>query len=158
MGSFISHQAEPLKGGAAGRARSASHRTLIASLQWTAGESSVGIWRIQTKRREHCSRSRSAMETISKPTRELISYTQEEKRCLESLASMGLLATANVEPMLRFRDNVLQRFNNLVDAEMLVACHDSPDANEKNDEANPEAESDPCSGELTKSVGERSTP
>jgi hypothetical protein len=46
-----------------------------------------------------------------------------------------MLARENVEPMLRFRDNVLQTFNNLVDAEMLVACHDSPDANEKNEEA-----------------------
>jgi hypothetical protein len=56
--------------------------------------------------------------------RELISVTEAEKSCLAFLASAGMLAESNVQYMIRFRDDVLQRFNNLIDVE--AACIPEP--------------------------------
>jgi hypothetical protein len=52
--------------------------------------------------------------------RQLISYTAREKRCLEFLESRGLVAS--VATVLSFRDRVLEKFNNLVDTELLGLC------------------------------------
>ncbi len=52
--------------------------------------------------------------------RETIGYTEAQRRCLQFLADQGLLASGNVEAMLSFRDRVLEKFNNLVDAELAV--------------------------------------
>ncbi len=49
--------------------------------------------------------------------REDIGYTESEKRCLQFLCDAGMLASG-YEAMLRFRDDVLQKFNNLIDAEL----------------------------------------
>lgn len=55
--------------------------------------------------------------------RELIAVTPGERRCLEFLMARGMLAATNVEPMLRFRDDVLRIFDGLVDAELAaLAC------------------------------------
>jgi transposase-like protein len=58
--------------------------------------------------------------------RELIGYTDNEKRCLEDLAALGLIASAQVSSVLNFRDEVLRKFNNLVDTELasLIAPED----------------------------------
>jgi len=61
--------------------------------------------------------------------RELIRVSEGERHCLEFLAQAGMLASANVEAMLSFRDRVLGKFNNLVDAELAVlTCPDSSGA------------------------------
>jgi hypothetical protein len=51
-----------------------------------------------------------------------IGYSESEKKCLEFLAANGMLANTNIAPMLKFRDDVLQKFNSLVDAELAVAA------------------------------------
>lgn len=68
--------------------------------------------------------------------RETIGYTEAQRRCLQFLADQGLLASANVEAILKFRDRVLEKFNGLVDAELAVLTCFSPDANEKKEGAN----------------------
>jgi hypothetical protein len=57
--------------------------------------------------------------------RELIRVSESERRCLEFLASAGMLASANVEAMVKFRADVLQQFNNLIDVE--AACIPEPE-------------------------------
>jgi transposase-like protein len=51
--------------------------------------------------------------------RKTIGYTEGEKKCLEFLSAQGMLASG-YEAMLKFRDDVLQKFNNLVDTELSV--------------------------------------
>jgi ribosomal protein L37AE/L43A len=59
--------------------------------------------------------------------REVISVSQSQRRCLEALADMGMLARTNIEAMVRFRDRVMERFNSLVDAELEIrACAAMP--------------------------------
>jgi hypothetical protein len=72
--------------------------------------------------------------------REVIGYTESEKRCLEFLASAGMLADTNLEAMLKFRDDVLHKFDSLVDAEMLVACSDNEKQGEQIEETQPASE------------------
>jgi len=52
--------------------------------------------------------------------RELIAISESERQCLQFLADQGMLASVNVEATVKFRDRVLEKFNNLVDAEMAV--------------------------------------
>ena len=77
--------------------------------------------------------------------RELIAVTPGERRCLELLAARGMLANNNIAVMLRFRHDVLRKFDNLIDAELAAMPEPDP---EKQEPENPEAESVPGSGEL----------
>jgi hypothetical protein len=52
--------------------------------------------------------------------RELIGYSDAERRCLEFLASQGMLASAQVTAVLSFRDRVMEQFNHLIDSEVYV--------------------------------------
>jgi hypothetical protein len=49
--------------------------------------------------------------------REIIGYTEAEKKCLELLSAQGVLANG-YEALLRFRDDVLDKFNSLVNIEL----------------------------------------
>jgi hypothetical protein len=58
--------------------------------------------------------------------RKLIGYSEGEKRCLQFLASQGLLASAHVANVLSFRDRVLAEFDKLLDAEIQAAAEADP--------------------------------
>lgn len=70
--------------------------------------------------------------------RALIGYSDSERRCLELLAGLGLLASAHVAGVLSFRDRVLEQFDNLIDAELAALSETNQPARDGAEESNSE--------------------
>jgi len=61
--------------------------------------------------------------------RELIRVSESEKRCLQFLADQGMLASTNIEYMIKFRNDVLEKFNSLVNLELQALVEKIGEAN-----------------------------